>query len=370
MRLTRTTAALPIGPGVPALAAAGLQAGVLAVLLAAPLAAQERERHTIRGNDVAVYNLAGELRLEAGSGSEVVVEVARGGRGAGSLRVQTGRIRDRETLRVIYPDDRIVYPEGDRGSRDQISVRDDGTFGDHDRWGDGRRVTIARSGGGLEAHADLTVQVPKGQRISVYLGAGKATVTNVDGDVLVDVSSASVTTRGTRGRLVLDTGSGEVSVSDAEGEVDLDTGSGDVRLANIKGRRLRVDAGSGSLSGDKIAVPSLSLDLGSGGTQLSGVTADDIDIDSGSGSVDVSLLSDVRSLIVDSGSGSVTLRVPPTLGASVDIETGSGGIETDLPIAVTRRSGSRIVGTIGDGAGRIRIDSGSGEVRFVKGSSD
>jgi lia operon protein LiaG len=367
MRLTRTTAARSVGRGVvPALAAAVLQA----VLLAAPLGAQERERHTLRGSDVAVYNLVGELRLEAGSGSEVVVEVARGGRDAASLRVQTGRIRDRETLRVIYPDDRIVYPDGDRGSRDEISVRDDGTFGDHDRWGGGRRVTIARSGGGLEAHADLIVRVPKGQRISVYLGAGEASVTNVDGDVVVDVSSASVTTRGTRGRLLLDTGSGEVSVSDADGEVDLDTGSGGVRLANIKGRRLRVDAGSGSLTGDGIAVPSLSLDLGSGGTRLSGVSAEDLDIDSGSGSVDVALVSDVRSLVVDSGSGSVTLRVPSSLGASIDIETGSGGVDTEVPIAVTRRSGSRLVGTIGDGNGRIRIDSGSGEVRIVRGMRD
>jgi hypothetical protein len=361
MRLTRTPAALSIGRGVvPALAGA--------LWIAAPLAAQERERFTLRGNDVAVYNLVGELRVEGATGSEVVVEVGRGGRDAAALKVETGRIRDRETLRVIYPDDRIVYPDGDRGSRDEVSVRDDGTFGDHDRYGGGRRVTIARSGGGLEAHANVTVRVPKGQRISLYLGAGEASVTNVDGDVFVDLWSASVTSRNTRGRLVLDTGSGEVSVSDAEGEVDLDTGSGGVRLTNVKGRRLRVDAGSGSLTGDGITVPSLSLDLGSGGTRLSQVSSEDIDIDSGSGSVEVSLVSDVRSLIVDSGSGSVTLRIPPSLGATVDIETGSGGVETEVPMAITRRSGSRLTGTIGDGNGRIRIDSGSGEVRIRRGS--
>jgi hypothetical protein len=346
-------------------AAVAALAGV-SCALASPAHAQERERHTLRGDDVAIYNLAGDIRVEPGSGSEVVVEVAREGADASQLRVETGRIRDRETLRVIYPGDRIVF-RGRGGGQDRVSVRDDGTFGDGGyggHGGGGRRVTIARSGSGLEAHASVTVRVPKGQRIAVHLAAGEASVTNVEGDVLVDVASASVTTRGTRGRLMLDTGSGEVAVADADGEIDLDTGSGGVRVTNVKGRSLRVDAGSGSLTGDGVVVTSLSLDLGSGGTRLSGVSSEDIDIDSGSGSVEVSLVSDVKSLVVDSGSGSVTLRIPKTLGASVDIETGSGGVETDVPIAVTRRSGSRLVGTIGDGDGRIRIDAGSGEVRI------
>src|ERR671931_315169 len=72
-------------------------------------AAQEREGRTVPGDDVAIYNLAGQLRAEAGSGSDVVVEVTRGGRDGDRLRVETGRIGRRETLRVIFPQDDIVY---------------------------------------------------------------------------------------------------------------------------------------------------------------------------------------------------------------------------------------------------------------------
>src|SRR5207249_2960957 len=70
-------------------------------------------RHTISGDDIAIYNLAGVMRVEGGSGPGVAVELTRGGRDAGKLRVETGPVRGRETLRVIYPDDAIVYHELD-----------------------------------------------------------------------------------------------------------------------------------------------------------------------------------------------------------------------------------------------------------------
>jgi len=325
------------------------------------------ERFVLRGPEVAVYDLVGELRLEPGSESDVVVEVTRRGDDAQRLEVRTGPVRGREALRVIFPDDEVVYREMEGGSRTTVHVRDDGTFGDGHGWGGGgREVLIRGSGPGLDASADVVVRVPRGRRVAAHLAAGEAFVTNVDGDILVDVASAPVTAKGTRGRLRLDTGSGEVRVANAEGEIDLDTGSGGVELSSVKGASLRVDAGSGSLTGEGIDVPRLRLDLGSGRTRLSRVRAEEIDLDSGSGSVELSLDSDVRSIVIDAGSGSVTLGVPESLGAELDVDTGSGGVESDVPITVRRRSRTHLTGTIGDGSGRIRIDSGSGTVRIKR----
>src|SRR5512132_65156 len=130
---------------------------LLPVLLAAPLAAQGG-RYTLSGSNIAVYNLAGEMRVEAGSGSAVVVEVTRRGPDGSKLEVQTGAIDSRQTLRVIYPGDRVVYPVLGRHSQSQVRVNDDGTF-DGRR---GREVTIAGDGSGVEASADLRVLVPAG----------------------------------------------------------------------------------------------------------------------------------------------------------------------------------------------------------------
>lgn len=328
--------------------------------------AQTGERRTLPGDDVAVYNLAGVMRVEGGTGSEVTVEVTRGGADASRLRIESGRIGGRETLRVIYPDRRIVYRQSDSNrwrSRTTLRVDDDGTFGDGSSR-DGRSVDIVSSGDGLEAYADLRVVVPRGKRVSVYLGVGEAKIENVDGDLLVDVSAAPVTSTHTRGKLTLDTGSGEVRVTDAEGEINLDTGSGSVEVSNVRGTRLRMDTGSGRVRGTDVAVDQMELDTGSGGVRLAQVRSKRITLDSGSGSVELDLRSDVESLRIESGSGGVTLGIPESLGASIVIDTGSGGIDTDIPIQVRKAERNYLSGVIGDGKGEIRIETGSGGVRL------
>jgi DUF4097 and DUF4098 domain-containing protein YvlB len=339
----------------------------LALLVAAvPAGAQEQTRYTLSGSSVAVYNLAGTLRAVAGSGRDVVVTVERRGPAASQLRVETGPIRGRETLRVIYPDGRILYRGRGEGSwNTQVRVDDDGTFyegGDED----GRTVRIS-SRSGTEAHADLTVAVPAGQRIALYLAAGQVEVTNVNGEILVDVGAADVTTNGTRGDLRLDTGSGEVSVTNAEGSLDLDSGSGESTLAGVRGRYLNIDSGSGSVTARDIAVEEVRVDAGSGEVRLDRVAAPDIRMDLGSGSTDLSLTSDVRTLTIDSGSGSVTIRVPESLGAQVEVDAGSGGLDLQVPVTTRRISRDAFSGSIGDGQGRITIDAGSGRVRILRG---
>lgn len=359
MRVTvQTVAKRFVVAGVGVLAAAGWNGEALA-----------QERHVLRGNDVAVYNLVGSITVESGSGSDVEVEVTPRGPDAGRLRVESGRVRGREALRVLYPSDRIVFRDESRGnrwfgdSRTTISVNDDGTFGEGGDWRDGR-VEIRSSGSGLEAHADVRVRVPRNRTISVFLGAGHASVTNVEGDITVDVSAASVTTRGTRGRLMLDTGSGDVSVTDAEGELTLDSGSGQVEVNGVRGEMVRLDTGSGAVRATGVTARVLRVDTGSGRVSVRNVSSPDITLDTGSGSVEVLLTSDVEQLRIDSGSGGITVGIPESLGAMLSVETGSGGVEFDFPVTVTRRSRGRLTGQIGDGRGRIDIETGSGSVRL------
>jgi lia operon protein LiaG len=339
---------------------------LLALLAGLPLSAtaQGVEQRTLSGDVVAIYNIAGAIRLEAGTGRDVAVQVTPRGADAARLSIATGNIRGRETLRVIYPERTILFRDADRShdSEVRLSVDDDGTFDHHG--GDFRagRVRIVSSGSGLDANADVRVQVPAGKRVEVHLGVGDATATNVDGEISISVYAARVTTKGTRGRLTLDTGSGEVNVSDVQGDLTLDSGSGSVTLATVKGDELRIDSGSGSVQATGIDVATLSLDSGSGRTVLRAVRARDLSLDSGSGSVRLELLGDVDRLKVDAGSGGVTIGIPESLGAEVSIETGSGGIEVDVPMSVTRKGRDYLRGSIGDGRGRITVESGSGGV--------
>jgi len=343
--------------------------GLLAVLLAAAIAATpalSAERFELRGEHVAIYNLAGEVTLEPGSGSAVVVHVTRGGRDADELDIRTGPIGDDETLRVIYPSRRIHYERGmGWGSSATVRVGDDGRFGDRDGRLSRDRVTIS-GGSGLDAHADLRIEVPKGQALSLYLAVGEAAAERIEGELRLDVAAAGVVTRSTRGKLVIDVGSGGVEVNGAEGDVNVDTGSGSVDLLKIRGGELLVDTGSGRVSAVDVEVSRLSVDTGSGGVELGMVKAADVHVDTGSGRVMIDLTSDIESLSVDTGSGGVTVRMPESAGAEISIETGSGGIRSDLPIEITRKDRDTLRGRIGDGSGHIVIETGSGGVRLLR----
>jgi hypothetical protein len=318
---------------------------VALLCLAVPLAAQQPERFALTGGNVAVYNLVGEMRVEAGSGRDVVVEVTRGGSDRQQVRVERGLIDGREALRVFVPASQIVYSRMGRGSRTNIRVRDDGTFG-----GTGIRgnaVTVQGSGRGVEAFADVRVLVPAGQQVTVHQGVGRVQAANVNGRLAVRTQAAAVTTSGTRGSLDVNVGSGAVRVDGADGPLKVDTGSGSVDVRAVRG-----DA---------------ELDTGSGSVRLADVRGGRLKVDTGSGSVRLDLTGEVRAVKIDSGSGGVTLGIPSTTGAMLEIDTGSGGINVDLPARVTRSRRSHFSGQLGDGRGRIEIDTGSGSVR-VRGS--
>ncbi|HEV8263914.1 MAG TPA: DUF4097 family beta strand repeat-containing protein [Gemmatimonadales bacterium] len=330
-------------------------------------------RYVLKGDSVAVYNLVGELRVEPGSGSDVAVEVRRAGADAARLDVQTGSLRGRETLRVIYPDDLISLPDWGRGSNTTLRVRDDGTFGDSgDRHGwrraeRGREVRITGRGRGMEAYADLRVTVPAGKNVALYLGVGKAFVSNVDGVIRVDVASADVAADRTRGTLRLDTGSGNIDVRDAAGDVSLATGSGDVTATGVRGTRLKLETGSGNVSLTGAEASELHVGTGSGDVRVTGAKGDDLSFETGSGNIDVTLVATFSVLAIETGSGDVTLAVPPTIGAQVELDTGSGEIDLGgLTMQVRRLESDHITGTIGDGKGRLSIETGSGNVRLVK----
>lgn len=339
------------------------------LLLVLPLAGQGARTYTLPGESVAVYNIAGVIRVEGSRGGAVTVAVTPTGADAGRLSVETGELRGRNTLRVIYPGDRIVYPELGRGSNSNFTIRDDGTWGDDShRWGrgDGRKVTIRGSGDGLEASADLTVNVPEGRRVAIYLGVGRIEATNVNGTVHLDAMSGDVSARGTRGSLSIDTGSGDVVVTGASGSLSLDTGSGDVDVSDMKEGDLKVDTGSGEVRVHGVTARSLDIDTGSGDIRVEAAQVPDAALEAGSGSIWISLEGAVDRLHAETGSGDVTVRLPESTSATVDLETGSGDLDIGIPLQLVRKSEGEIRGTLGEGRGRIEIETGSGDISLTR----
>lgn len=347
--------------------------------------AQDPQSFTLSGERFAIYNLAGDVEIRGHSGPNVLVEVTTGGPDADRLEIVVDRIGGQESLRVLYPDDRIHYSRLSGNSRVDLRVDADGTFR-RSAWSlfsRSDRTRVSSSGGTLEAWADLRILVPASLEVDVYLGLGNARVRDAAATLGVHTASGRVEASGTRGGFSADVGSGRIEVSDAEGDlwldtgsgsidirsvegnVNLDTGSGSVTASQVRGGRLGIDTGSGSVNIDDLAVQRLAVDTGSGGIRIGGASARDIHLDTGSGNVALALASDVDHLEIDTGSGRVTLTVPANFGAELHIETGSGGIDTDIPIQVEgRQRRNELMGIAGDGRGTVRIDTGSGGVRI------
>ncbi|QJR34550.1 DUF4097 family beta strand repeat-containing protein [Gemmatimonas groenlandica] len=338
------------------------------MLVPAALTAQT-ERRTLSGSQVALYNVAGEVRIVRGDRRDVQFEITMRGRDASRLRIEAGTVRGLPTLRVIYPDDDVVYrggPERRWGGSTETRIRDDGTWGG-DGWRDrdGQRVRVKTSGSGLEAWADIRVLVPDGTALDSYLLVGEMSATDVDADLRLDVASARVAATDTRGTLIIDAGSGGVSLRGTRGRrVSVDNGSGSVSLDRVSSDECTVDTGSGGVTATELSCKRLSVDVGSGSVRLGSVSANDVSVDAGSGGVSIDMVSSPSSVSVDAGSGGVTLALPENFGADVDIETGSGSITTDFAVRTRTLERRHLRGTIGNGAGRVVVETGSGSVRL------
>jgi hypothetical protein len=333
---------------------------LLALLGAGSVRAEDMDRRfTLAGEKLLLVNLVGEIRVEAGTGTEFEIDVAVRGRDAGPNLVRFDQADGPDAhLFVQYPLKEartLAYPELGRGSNSSFAAPRGTNWGDSGT-GDGsifhrgeRQVRIRGRGRGLEAWADVTVRVPSGKKLEIRHGAGRITATNVQTDLLLDSCLGSVEVQGIRGRVSVDTGSGEVSARDTDGDLAIDTGSGSVTLAQCRGGRVSVDTGSGSVDAE-------------------GIEADDLQIDTGSGAVTVALTRMGKgSFVVDTGSGSIDFHVPPNASADIRADTGSGGISLDLAQAKLRRHDrDEVAVTLGDGDASVTLDAGSGSIHITQ----
>lgn len=343
-------------------AARGLAVAAAALSVAAALPAQE---FPLGSAHVAVSNVAGRVEVVRGGGDEAVVQVLARGGDAARLRVEVGQVDGRDGLRVHYPDDTVIY-QGSGGGRFDVRLRvnGDGTFGGG--WGlGGDRVQVRSGGNGLEAHADLRIALPPGGSLILHHGVGAVTASGLSGDLFLNVASGPVEVSAVEGLLSVDTGSGQVQVSRVMGEVTVDTGSGSVSLRDIRGSAVGVDTGSGGVDARNVRADYLGVDTGSGSVELEDIEAPEVVVDTGSGRVTLAFRTAPENVVVDTGSGSVTLTLPDGVDAEIEADSGSGGVQVEIPgLQVLDRDRDHLSGRVGSGAGRIVVDTGSGAIRI------
>ncbi len=331
---------------------------------------------------LTVRNLMGTVRVERGSapGFHVTATTtidapaqAEADRLVGLVEFRTSDVGPGSRFDVRLP--RAHFPKvySERGAEGWWAV----SYVEHL----GERIRLVRDPGEAPGvRIDLLIRAPAGAKLEVSNtfgdavaegysgtlrldgGSGLLSSTNGEGEVELDNGSGRVVVIGHRGRVIADTGSGSVSITDCECEVSADTGSGSVKVSQGRGS-ISADTGSGRVEVENFAGP-FQADTGSGSVKaraLSDVRS--LDVDTGSGSVTIEGdLSALAHVDIDTGSGDVNLSSSAQPSLELRIDTGSGGVNVDVPGASIRESNDVTIVRIRDGQHRGVIDTGSGSV--------
>ena len=173
------------------------------------------------------------------------------------------------------------------------------------------------------------------------LAIGDVDVRSVDGDIAVDAAGAEIVVVDAKGTITLHTGWGGATLTNVSGLITLDTGSGEVSARHISGQGLITDSGSGGVTLDGCSCSTVSIETGSGSLRVTDMTVRTLSMDTGSGDVAPGLKNSPGSIIIDSGSGSVTLTLPADFNTPLDIDYGKRWHYVPFPAAayelITRR---------------------------------
>ena len=152
-----------------------------------------------------------------------------------------------------------------------------------------------------------------------------------------------------------------------EGKVNLQTGDGKIELAGLKGE-MKLHTGDGSVNLEGVD-GNLHASTGDGHINAQG-RFDDLELKTGDGHVNARATSGSTlstNWRLETGDGSVSIRVPSDLAADVDIHTGDGSLHCDLPLTVTSvESEHSLRGRLNGGGPSLSIRTGDGSVKVEK----
>ena len=212
------------------------------------------------------------------------------------------------------------------------------------------------------AHVNWEVRLPRGLRLDAETGGGNVAAAEL-GATRLRTGGGNVAVKRVEGPLDLYTGGGNVAVQTA-GETRIHTGGGNVTATEIRGG-LSLQTGGGNIEIERCGGD---VDARTGGGNIHiGDVRGTIVARTGAGNVRASLDSGGRppKAEVRTGAGDIDLVLRGEPNAQVRAETGNGHVSLQ-PAGAARLSAdrTRLEARLGDGAGTIHLNTGTGTVRI------
>jgi hypothetical protein len=193
------------------------------------------------------------------------------------------------------------------------------------------------------------INVPVGVTVNASTAGGSINVAGTRAGVVLEAVGGSVMASDLQGRIELETTGGSVNLQRADGRIRVRTVGGSVAISEVKGD-VDVNSVGGPVRIDRADLSGFAFEAMGGALDYSGTFAPDGKYD------------------IRSHSGTVTLRLPQKLAASLEVETWSGQFHSQdfqltlQPGLAVGRTNQRRVFTINGGGTRISISTHSGDV--------
>jgi hypothetical protein len=182
---------------------------------------------------------------------------------------------------------------------------------------------------------DITVTVPSGTAVKISAVTADITVTGRSGSADIASGSSTISLGDIDGDLRLRYGSGTARVGNVSGSVEARSGSGDAFFGEIGGA-LSAGCGSGNL--EVVSVRGAVRSRAGAGAASLGAVYGDVD--------------------VARGSGTIAIGLPAGQPARLDVTTGSGRVNSELPIEDAPTTKLSPI--------TVRARTGSGNVRLFR----
>lgn len=212
----------------------------------------------------------------------------------------------------------------------------------------GSRIGLrTRSINNRQSSAQIEVEVPVGTRVTASTVSGLVEVRGTQSEVVSKSVSGRVDVRGARERLDVETVSGTLDLRDVQGRINIEAVSADIDLDQVVG-----DVTAETVSGTIQILRS----------QLRGLRAETV-----SGTIAYEGNLDANgSYRMNTHSGGITLTLPADVGATLELETFSGRINSDFPLTLQPGESTgrrrRMEFTLGGGGARVTAGAFSGNI--------
>jgi hypothetical protein len=240
---------------------------------------------------------------------------------------------------------------------------------------DANVITRSASAEIKKVDGNLTADVPYSD-LEVYNISGNVKIDNRSGNIRVDdaggieidapytkVEVSNVTGKSS-GEIKIKNKSGRIKLSNAVGNLFIDDSYSDMILNNISGD-VTLTSRSSKIEAEKISGDWKS-DTEYSSVIIRNSKIDNIKIDNRSNPVNIYLKNAPKSVDINNEYGSVDINMTSSFSGEVKLYATYGSIESNLPLSIkTQSSSSNAFGNIGNGNGKILIETKSGDIKLI-----